>query len=891
MGRTVNRRPHLVDTPTSKQVATSYFHQNEWKGICEDKNTFGVDQNTFAECENVYVNRDNFLCNRPGLTLRNLANITGTFLKIQTTKNYIIYYYQINETQSCFRVVDAVSYNDVIVDFISDFYAYELGNKLFIFTEISLFVYDGTLVNGDAYIYVPDVNDNRNLLIENSYKINKIIKYDGANWPNSGYTEIINTPSLQNNLLKINNVNWPYALTDLRYVIAAKTQATTNTDFVIINHMPYYLSIEVGTINNGNINVSIKFNTVFDNQTIIQNKTLAIPITMTTSSTPLIKVRQCSWYKSQGKYYIAGLVASNRELNLFLLAYDIYNDNFTILNYGHSNYMFWLDVLEPIFAINDNSVTVITACMAGVSDYAGVSYAYITQNDFDIGDFKTVDYNTAEDAAYTIADATNYGIFDDNTLIIVNENQHKKITISRTAIDYANIENLGYNSQRDLRNQYFYDFNYSDYSLYRHSYQRKNVVQLNAVFKHFNSINELFSHVNDAFVTGDGEVWLNTYLNGLLTTEKVSLLPAELYNSDDDFEYNFAYSLYAEYTGVVPNLIKPIGNNSFLYFVNDTSYILLVRYNNESIQLYIPEGKENKYYDTVIDAEQTSDKSLAVIGNNVIYSVVDTGEVDDKQLPLLQYIQSKLNLRVIEDSDSIIAYNSSTLLMPTYNGIAAVNYSQLISVEEQTVNYITDNVLSHWFRFIATETGRLKTCNHNYYLLVYHTGRNDLYMFDYRSNTWWYWTFDKNIKLLHTIGLYCFVVFEDNTLHYFDEKVLDAQWSITSQKLFLGNNTNYKQIRRFTVHTVGEKSKDYSYQSGDGDNVMDLQFTNYRKRMYENDDETFNFNVDFVRTYVIRLNYPKVYEFQYKLSSNKINLKPLALTGITIEYKIGGKVR
>ena len=59
----------------------------------------------------------------------------------------------------------------------------------------------------------------------------------------------------------------------------------------------------------------------------------------------------------------------------------------------------------------------------------------------------------------------------------------------------------------------------------------------------------------------------------------------------------------------------------------------------------------------------------------------------------------------------------------------------------------------------------------------------------------------------------------------------------------------------------------------------------------EDRDDVYNFNVDFVRTYVIRVNYPKVYEFQYRLSSNPITLRPLQLTGITIEYKVGGKVR
>lgn len=1115
---TVNRRPSLVDTPTSKQIQTQYFHQNEWKGICEDKNTFGVDQNTFAECENVYVDRDNVLCNRPGLVLRNLPTnfakadiriqlystfsnvrvdwgngdiidyvasssnyveydklyrykqsgkyfgkvillppsniyysysrindffkyntyltklvlgtsafgpngaadpsyifLTGcsglkelhiqklgpnglkdtcypwlyeygnppkkcnlvlydevpptlgnyalrddatgfsqsikkiyvpensvnayktavnwsnfaniieantnialplqedtTFevdipiafselIKIINTKSYIIYAYSIDNATRI-RVIDIDNYADIDIPFTSKIYAYELGNKLFIFTVTNLYYYEnGSLIGANKYLYLTDEQDVKNLFIRNNYILSKTLKYNVDNettWPVSGYDELYVIYNLD--LLKINNVYWPGSKNDLIYAINAKTSVpflnNIRPELFIRNKRPGYL-YSYGSSDASNITISIVFyDFVLRTSTAIKTITLPHNLGAVPSNG---RFGYCTWSKSQGKFYISTINStwtnSTGKTFASFIEYDIKNNTevhntvtidrtIELFNADYTNFNF-------IFSIQNSEVSVILPVLFhDVTDVNEQSYIYLNKSTSLISSFinnkmTLKDFVSAE---YAIVDVSKIEFIYSDRLI----------TISTSVRSLAELKSLSYEEYHTLRNKYFYDFNQEDNPAYKHSYQLKSVQVLDKVFEYYLQLNELFGHINDVYVdtsnyasTANKTYWFETE-NGIFTNQKVSSLDNDIYDSSTDVEYVCEYITNFSYTGEVPSLIRPIGSNSFLYFVNDTSYILQVRYNNETLQLYLPEGKENKYYDSIIDAEQTSDKSLVVIGNNVLYSVVDTGEVDNKQLPLLQYIQSKLNLRVIENSDSIIAYNSSTLLVPTYNGIAAVNYSQLISVEEQTVNYITDNIMTHWFNFV--KSGTIKTCNHNYYLFVYNTNRNGLYMFDYRSNTWWYFTFKKKVKLMHTIGLYCFIVFEDNTLHYFDEKVLDAQWSITSQKLFLGNNTNYKQIKRFTVHTVGEHSSFPRLENAD--NIMDLRFYCYRKRMHsiqelEDRDDVYNFNVDFVRTYVIRLNYPKVYEFQYKLSSNKINLKPLALTGITIEYNVGGKVR
>ena len=77
-----------------------------------------------------------------------------------------------------------------------------------------------------------------------------------------------------------------------------------------------------------------------------------------------------------------------------------------------------------------------------------------------------------------------------------------------------------------------------------------------------------------------------------------------------------------------------------------------------------------------------------------------------------------------------------------------------------------------------------------------------------------------------------------------------------------------------------------------------LQVNCYRKKVDGNinsldDYVTVNYRVDTIRTYVQRLNYSKINEFQYQLSSDEENAMdiPLSLNSITIKYKVGGQVR
>jgi hypothetical protein len=141
--------------------------------------------------------------------------------------------------------------------------------------------------------------------------------------------------------------------------------------------------------------------------------------------------------------------------------------------------------------------------------------------------------------------------------------------------------------------------------------------------------------------------------------------------------------------------------------------------------------------------------------------------------------------------------------------------------------------------------------------------------------------------------VYKFVNTTNEYYDYDDVNKLPINWSFMSQRLHLNSPNNRKNISSIILTSVSDNMEDMH---------MDITLHNYRKRMHISDVDSFKFDVDGIRTYVKRLNYSKVNEFQYLLTSESddevredaignIKKLPLSLSNVTIKYKITGQVR
>ena len=191
-------------------------------------------------------------------------------------------------------------------------------------------------------------------------------------------------------------------------------------------------------------------------------------------------------------------------------------------------------------------------------------------------------------------------------------------------------------------------------------------------------------------------------------------------------------------------------------------------------------------------------------------------------------------------------------------------------------------------------SNNIRSLNWKSYTLFYEQGNTIILIYDNRFGAWWQWELPVELTKLFIYGgkLYllsegCIYEFSSSTNNYFDlinttRKPID--WFIESQKLHLNANNYYKHISNLTLSSVEESDVPIS---------LNLNVKNYRKWVDNGKAENFDYHIDVIRTYIKRVNYAKVCEFQYKLSSDNeavINT-PLALSGIVIKYKIGGQVR
>ena len=195
---------------------------------------------------------------------------------------------------------------------------------------------------------------------------------------------------------------------------------------------------------------------------------------------------------------------------------------------------------------------------------------------------------------------------------------------------------------------------------------------------------------------------------------------------------------------------------------------------------------------------------------------------------------------------------------------------------------------------------------YSYYIFVYKQDSKYGFIFDVRNNSWWPITsvhnnatiVTKDNKLLLLLDNKVYTLDTKEIAYYdYDGNEHKIPWHLQSQKLYLGAINYYKHIVNLTFISAHDKKvfEEFSYNIDHMD--FKLQVNNYRKRIDGNIDSddytTVNYTVESARTFVQRLNYSKVNEFQYLLSSNEdnaINL-PLSLGSVTVKYKIGTQMR
>lgn len=319
-----------------------------------------------------------------------------------------------------------------------------------------------------------------------------------------------------------------------------------------------------------------------------------------------------------------------------------------------------------------------------------------------------------------------------------------------------------------------------------------------------------------------------------------------------------------------------------------------------SFKWYLPERAKQDFDFNITNLHVISNTEVAIFFEHSIRYVSW-----DNDISAYRYYKSKLDVGCKNGSDVLTTYDGKYTIFASERGLVAMTYQEFMATTEQALSYLSDNIYSVFQDFANNEP--IKLFKYAFWIFVYKQGSDKLLLFDIRNSSWW------PMSLLHPVTK----IFKDSDklevllnknvykvdtkeTNYYDKDTIkhNISWFIKSQKLYLNAINYYKHITNITFMSVHDmellQSSNYNIDNSD----FRLQVNNYRKRIDGNigDDTEYvavSYNIESIRTFVQRLNYSKVNEFEYLLSSNNSNSVniPLSLNSITIKYKIGTQVR
>lgn len=350
-----------------------------------------------------------------------------------------------------------------------------------------------------------------------------------------------------------------------------------------------------------------------------------------------------------------------------------------------------------------------------------------------------------------------------------------------------------------------------------------------------------------------------------------------------------------EYLPLLPDYVVELNN----FYIGIGNKIYISSYHlDENFKWYLPKINTNTMDYDISNLHVISSTEVAVFTKHSIYYITNSYN-NDKQRYEYYYYKSKAQVGCEKGSDIITTFDGKYTMFASERGMVAMSYQDFVASTEQTIDYVSDSINAYFANF---NDSPLKLLKYNFWIFCYKKGNKEFLLYDTRNQSWWPMTLPYEIEQLVVYDTP--MLLSNNSLfdmskdssEYYDlngivKTVID--WSFTSHRLHL-NSPNYsKNISSIILTSVSDSMEDMH---------MDLILRNYRKRMHISDVDSFRFYIDGIRTYVKRLNYSKVNEFQYTLTSdvnddvldslkNEIKKIPLSLSNITIKYKITGQVK
>ena len=351
--------------------------------------------------------------------------------------------------------------------------------------------------------------------------------------------------------------------------------------------------------------------------------------------------------------------------------------------------------------------------------------------------------------------------------------------------------------------------------------------------------------------------------------------------------------------------------NYYLGKGNELYISKLVNSETGEFKWYFNEISKQTFDSDITNLHPISNSEVAIFfENEVWYSTFDAETVIAGEQGVYRYYKSKLQTGCKKGSDVLTTFDGKYTIFASNRGLVAMSYQDYIASTEQSLTYLSDTIYSVFENYItdSKSSNQVKLFKFGYWIIIYKQDSNNGFIFDIRNNSWWpvsgignlvkFVNIDNSVKLLSNGKMYELNKLDTNYFDYDGKKHTKIDWFIKSQKLHLNALNNYKHISNITFVSVHDSNILQNAEYNINELDFRLQVNCYRKKIDGNINEpddfvNVNYKVETIRTFVQRLNYSKINEFQYQLSSDEENAIeiPLSLNSITIKYKIGGQVR
>lgn len=932
MARTFNRAPFSVPTPSSSDVKNYYFNQAHWKGIIRNKNFLTVDQESFEDCRNVYVNDDNILKSRPSVKKKsNLMN--GHVIKdVHYFDNDITVYLLFDSKINKLYVVknNAVCSICAINDY-GDYRLLQIKDFILLFTDEKLYIIDaqGNLKEADIYVpktklvsldgsetdleskniftneeitvylYTSETSNIRTKLLNKQVKV----KVDGEelNFKFDNYVSYKLFNKFETDLTNImltKKIQAGNYFTYLPFTISSKNtfayyDSSNKTIYYSVDGKifaaVYTLSDELifndTDIKNGH-NVEIMF--CRNNPAI-----LALALKVDTTSTGLYMLSvEADNIDGSYRYPSPTLIET---MNSHL---SVVNQSFDALDYNHyvvSNIdrtgisvkvkngveSYNLQVVnsdDEVVGLLENRI--LNLRLVGDKIFYHIVYDHVNDGGQNIvgfigkeitSNYSTWDYDTPVvwdfDVTTEGSGAYAYPILprDYNGpairyLVYMSPSNSAPTDLSFDDVEHIFVKNrvaYFYNPTHDKVLAGFLGTTGFGKTLELINYPFDNTCQKFIMNRYNNSQYVYFYNLDEE------ENLINLYTNNLVGTYEM-----EVYSGGDK-------------TTFVPSAAAQLTN----LYISKGSQLYISQATDEEAQIYFPEVSKQTFGSTITNLHPLSESEMGIfLENEIWYSyLTEAGYA---------YRKSRLDFGCPIGSEIETSFDGKYTLFDCERGFAALSYQDFVASTEQSVSFVSDSISSLYKSFRSNAKRGVKLTKFDNYLFLYDC-KNDILVYDLRTGSWWPWTILNVTKIKRADELILIKDFAMGKLDYTSNKYFDAvkyeeyiDWYITSQKLHFGANNNYKHITNMTFSAV-EESENLTPLS------LKLNVKNYRHYVDDGKEEEFEYKVDVIRTFVKRLNYSKVREFQYALSAdlqNAIQI-PLSLSAISIKYKVGGQVR